>query len=69
MVLVGMIVTWASELILHQAVGYLPWNGFNVIAPMIIALLANTTQRQGLKRTVAGAGLATMVVFLTLHWV
>ncbi|MEM7033773.1 MAG: poly-gamma-glutamate biosynthesis protein PgsC/CapC [Chloroflexota bacterium] len=69
MVLVGMITTWLIEFILNLAVGYTPWYGFNAIAPMIVALLANDAQRQGPKRTLIGGAIATIIVFLTLVWV
>lgn len=68
MILMAMLTTWSVELILWHSLGYIPWAGFNAIAPMIIALLANDAQRQGPKRTFIGATSATLIVFLVLHW-
>ncbi|MGB0389332.1 MAG: poly-gamma-glutamate biosynthesis protein PgsC/CapC [Ardenticatenaceae bacterium] len=68
MVLMGMIVTWSAELLLWYGMQYVPWAGFNAIAPMIIALLANDAQRQGPKRTLIGATSATLIVFCVLYW-
>jgi len=68
MLLTGVLVTWGGELLLSSSgPGLLPWRGFNVIAPMIVALLANDAQRQGPPRTLAGAGLATTAVWAAMR--
>ena len=69
MVLVGMVVTWLLEFIIYQGTGYLPWQGFHAIAPMIIALLANDAQRQTPPKAILGTGLATVMVFSVMYWV
>ncbi len=67
MFLTGMTVTWLGELLLDfSGLGFVPWLGFNAIAPTIVSLLANDAQRQGPRRTVMGMGLATGLVFLVM---
>lgn len=67
MFLTGTTVTWAAELLLHAAgVGFVPWLGFNAIAPTIVSLLANDAERQGPARTLLGATISTVVVFIVM---
>lgn len=53
MVLSGVVITWLSEIAIinltHGA--FIPWSGFVVIMPMIVSLLANEYDRQGLLKT------------------
>lgn len=68
MVLTGMAVTWIAEFLLHlSGIGYVPWAGFNVISPVIVALLANDTQRQGVRSVVIGTTISTLVVFSVMR--
>ncbi len=67
MFLTGMMVTWLAEILLAAGgFGYVPWSGFNAIAPTIIALLANDAQRQYPHRTFLGVGVSTAVVFVLM---
>jgi hypothetical protein len=47
--------------------GYVPWPGFAVMTLMVPALLANDAQRQGMERTLWGAGITTLGVFGSLN--
>lgn len=69
MILVGAIVTWASEALVARATdgAIQPWKGFVLMSLMIPALLANDAQRQGLERTVWGATIATLGVYGILN--
>jgi hypothetical protein len=67
MFLTGIVVTWLVEIaISFSGLDYVPWIGFNAIAPTIVALLANDAERQGPWRTLIGVSLATLLVFGTL---
>lgn len=65
MVLVGAVIAWAAEIGVSHASGgqYLPWEGLTVMTLMVPALLANDAQRQGIERTLWGAGLTAVGVF------
>jgi poly-gamma-glutamate biosynthesis protein PgsC/CapC len=64
MFLTGIVVTWSAEILISLAsLDYVPWLGFNAIAPAVIALLANDAERQGPWRTLIGASVATLLVF------
>jgi len=69
MILVGAIVTWASEALVARATdgAIQPWKGFVLMSLMIPALLANDAQRQGLERTVWGATITTLGVYGILN--
>ncbi|MCB0158957.1 MAG: poly-gamma-glutamate biosynthesis protein PgsC/CapC [Caldilineaceae bacterium] len=73
MFLTALLITWLLELAIGATgVGYIPWRGFNIIVPTVVALLANDSQRQGLRRTVIGTVMATVAVFvlmLGIQWV
>ncbi len=70
MFLTGMLVTWLVELLVFSGgLDYVPWAGFNAIAPAIIALLANDAQRQGPKRTLMGVTVSTLAVFAIMSLV
>ena len=67
MFLTGMTVTWLGELLLDvSGMAFVPWLGFNAIAPTIVSLLANDSQRQGPARTLLGAAISTGVVFIVM---
>ena len=66
MLLVGLVVAWGLELILVNVAGYAPWVEFHVIGPLLIALLANDSERQGIKRTALGAAVATGIIAILL---
>lgn len=72
MFLTGMLVTWSLEILIASSrYNYIPWAGFNVITPTIVALLANDSQRQGVSKTLVGVGSATLIVFAVVslvHW-
>lgn len=63
MVMVGAILAWSAEIAVMELTGYLPWAGLTVMTLMAPALLANDAQRQGLERTLWGAGLTGVGVF------
>lgn len=68
MVLTGMAVTWIIEFLIHlSGIDYLPWAGFNVILPVVVALLANDTQRQGVRPVLVGTTISTLAVF-SIMW-
>ncbi len=69
MILVGMLITWAFEFVLSSQFGYTPWPGFFIIVPMMMALLANDTQRYGPLGTVTGTFLTMAVVISGLQLV
>lgn len=71
MVLVGAIVGWSGEEVIRAltAGNYVPWSGFTVMTLMVPALLANDAQRQGLERTLWGAGISTLAVYGSLNLV
>lgn len=63
MFLTAMIITWLIELLIARSGStYIPWVGFSAITPTIVALLANDSQRQGIRKTLLGAGLSTLLV-------
>jgi hypothetical protein len=69
MVLVGGIIAWTAEEAVIAVTGgeYVPWSGFTIMTLMAPALLANDAQRQGLERTLWGAGIATLGVYGTMN--
>ena len=68
MILTAAIFSWVGEIVLSAITQerYIPWQGFHVITLMVPALLANDAQRQGLYRTVWGAGISTAAVFTVM---
>ena len=65
MFLTGMVITWLGEIgIVLSGLDYVPWAGFNAIAPTIVALVANDAQRQGVPQTLIGVGVSTFGVLL-----
>lgn len=69
MVLIGSIVAWSGEAIMVAVTSgaWVPWQGFTVITLVVPSLLANDAQRQGIERTVWGAGLTALGVFGTVN--
>jgi poly-gamma-glutamate biosynthesis protein PgsC/CapC len=68
MVLVGAVLGWTGEEAVRAlSGGYVPWPGFAVMTLMVPALLANDAQRQGMERTLWGAGITTLGVFGSLN--
>ncbi len=65
MILVGSVLTWGAETVVATVTdgAFQPWKGFVLMSLMIPALLANDAQRQGLEKTVWGAGIATFGVY------
>ena len=65
MVLTAAILTWGAEIAVIELTGgqFVPWRGFGVITLFVPALLANDAQRQGLPRTLWGAGITATAVF------
>ena len=68
MVLTGLVFTWVLEVATAGATHntFIPFAGFSIISPMIAALIANDGERQGLPKTLLGAALATVIVFVTI---
>ncbi len=65
MVLTAVIFTWSLEIAAAQLTqnSFIPFAGFSVISPMVAALIANDSERQGLPRTLTGVVVCTLVVF------
>lgn len=65
MILVGGILAWAAELVITRVSGgaFEPWRGFTVVTIIVPALLANDMERQGVERTLWGAGIVSLGVF------
>jgi poly-gamma-glutamate biosynthesis protein PgsC/CapC len=68
MVLAGVVITWLAELLIIDLTHgqFIPWSGFVVIMPMIVSLLANEYDRQGLWRTTMTTGLSTVSVLAVM---
>jgi len=69
MILIASIFAWSGEIALDLLTSgqYVPWRGFHVITLMVPALLANDAQRQGIYRTLWGAGITTVAVFTVVN--
>ena len=69
MILVAAIFAWVGEIVITVTTGgtVVPWEGFNVITLMVPALIANDAQRQGMYRTLWGAGLTALAVFTSMN--
>ncbi len=59
MILIGVVLSWAVELaVIYLSQGALnPWAGIKAMVPLLVALMANEFERQGLKKT----ALATVI--------
>lgn len=68
MVLTGLVFTWTLEVLIAKATHntFIPFAGFNVISPMITALIANDGERQGLSKTLLGVAISTLIVFIVI---
>lgn len=68
MVLTGLVFTWSAEVALSALTRnvFVLFAGFSVISPMIAALIANDSERQGLPKTLLGALVATLIVFMAI---
>jgi poly-gamma-glutamate biosynthesis protein PgsC/CapC len=68
MVLTGLVFTWALESLSGAVTNnvFIPFAGFSVISPMIAALIANDSERQGLSKTLLGVAICTIVVFIAI---
>jgi poly-gamma-glutamate biosynthesis protein PgsC/CapC len=68
MVLTGLVLTWSVEVALGAVTHnvFVLFAGFSVISPMIVALIANDSERQGLPKTLIGAIVATLIVFVAI---
>jgi poly-gamma-glutamate biosynthesis protein PgsC/CapC len=68
MVLTGLVFTWAFEYLAGVLTNnvFIPFAGFSVISPMIAALIANDSERQGLPKTLVGVVVCTMIVFIAV---
>jgi poly-gamma-glutamate biosynthesis protein PgsC/CapC len=69
MILAGVVISWALEIlvtILSQG-RFVPWSGFVIIMPTIVALIANDFDRQGATRTAAGVSLTAFGVFAVMQ--
>ena len=71
MILVGSVITWSAEAVVSALTdgAFQPWKGFVLMSLMIPALLANDAQRQGLEKTLWGAGIATAAVYGVMNLV
>ena len=70
-VLTGVVVSWLMEiLVINLSQGlFAPWSGFVIIMPMIVSLLANDFERQGVLKTMQFSSLATLGVFILMQLV
>jgi hypothetical protein len=68
MVLTGLVFTWTLEVLVGRLTQntFVPFAGFSVISPMIVALIANDSERQGLPKTLLGATVCTLIVFAAI---
>lgn len=68
MVLTALVFTWALEVATAQVTRntFIPFAGFSIISPIIAALLANDSERQGLRKTLLGAAASTLIVFIAI---
>jgi poly-gamma-glutamate biosynthesis protein PgsC/CapC len=68
MVLTALVFTWGLEvlcgILTHNV--FVPFAGFSIISPMMVALIANDGERQGLPRTLLGVAICTIVVFIAV---
>jgi poly-gamma-glutamate biosynthesis protein PgsC/CapC len=71
MVLTGLVFTWVLEFTTGALTNhaFIPFAGFSVISPMIAALIANDSERQGLSKTLVGVGVCTILVFVAVKGV
>ncbi len=71
MVLTGVIITWLlEELVIWLTRGaFTPFAGFSIISPMIVSLIANDGERQGISKTLLGVAICTTVVFIIIKGV
>ena len=69
MILSGVVISWLFELLITTLTNgrYVPWSGFVIIMPTIVALLANDFERQGSFRTVAAVSMAAVGVFFVMQ--
>ncbi len=68
MVLTALVFTWGFEVLAARLTqsAFIPFAGFSIISPMIAALIANDGERQGLGKTLAGAAVCTLLVFVAI---
>ena len=68
MVLTGLVFTWTLEVLVGILTknSFVPFAGFSVISPMIVALIANDGERQGLPKTLLGGVVCTLIVFVAI---
>jgi poly-gamma-glutamate biosynthesis protein PgsC/CapC len=68
MVLTALTFTWALEVLTGAVTRnlFIPFAGFSVISPMIAALIANDGERQGLRKTLIGMLVTTLIVFIAI---
>ena len=68
-ILSGVVISWMFELLTTTLTNgrYIPWSGFVVIMPTIVALLANDFDRQGSFRTASAVSMAAVGVFLVMQ--
>ena len=71
MVLTALTFTWALEVLTGALTRnlFIPFAGFSVISPMIAALIANDGERQGLRKTLLGMIVTTLIVFIAIKGV
>ncbi len=68
MVLSGVVFMWLLEVVVmsltHNA--FTPFAGFSIISPMIVSLIANDGERQGMGKTLIGVTICTAVIFVII---
>lgn len=71
MVLTALVFTWGFEILTAQVThnAFIPFAGFSIISPMIAALIANDGERQGLRKTLIGVSVTTLIVFIAIKGV
>ena len=78
MILMGVVISWAVELlVIYLSQGMLnPWAGIKAMVPLLVALLANEFERQGLKKTTLATAISALFTVAVmqavgplLHWI
>lgn len=71
MVLTGMIFTWLFEQLIALLTNnaFIPFAGFSIISPVIVSLIANDGEQQGMGKTLLGVTICMITVFVIIKGV
>ena len=69
MILIGVVISWAVQLlVVYLSKGaFNPWYGIEAIAPLIVALMANEFERQGLKKTAMATIVSSLFIVIVMQ--